>query len=100
MDISVATGADGRVKGVDLWEQSENPEVSKDTFLKQFIGKSKSDSFSDPGGFTIVAVAPKASRAVASAVRKALELTDVTFGRSSCHSKGGGSQLNGYGEDF
>lgn len=82
MDISVAMGSDGRVKNVDLWEQSENPSISKDTFLKQFVGKSGTDSFSEPPGFNAVTAAPKASAAVASAVKKALKMTDSAFGRS------------------
>jgi hypothetical protein len=82
MDISVAMGSDGRVKNVDLWEQSENPAVSKDTFLKQFVGKSGTDSFSEPPGLVAVAAAPKASGAVAAAVKKALRLTELAFGHS------------------
>ncbi|MBC7539325.1 MAG: hypothetical protein H7281_10925 [Bacteriovorax sp.] len=39
MEISVAMGADGKTKKVDIWEHSENSLIAKDDFLKQFIDK-------------------------------------------------------------
>ena len=45
MEISVAMGVDGLVKKVDIWEHSENALVTKEDFLKQFLGKTAKDFF-------------------------------------------------------
>ena len=79
MEITVAMGSDGQVKKVDLWEQSENALVSKDDFLKQFVGKTKSNSFILGKDYNAVEAAPKASLAVAHAVEKALKITNAEF---------------------
>lgn len=79
MEITVAMGADGQVKKVDIWESSENPLVSKDDFLKQFVGKTKSNSFVLGKDYQAVEAAPKASAAVARAVEKALKITNAVF---------------------
>ena len=79
MEITVAMGSDGQVKKVDLWEQSENALVSKDDFLKQFVGKTKDNSFILDKDYKAVEAAPKASAAVAHAVDKALKITNAEF---------------------
>ena len=79
MEITVAMGSDGQVKKVDLWESSENVLVKKDDFLKQFVGKIKTDSIVLGKDYQAVAEAPKASAAVARAVEKALKITNAVF---------------------
>lgn len=79
MEISVAMGSDGKVKTIDLWEHSENPLVTKDNFLKQFIGKTSKDSFIENKDYQPVKDAIKASNAVARAALKALKVTSIIF---------------------
>lgn len=81
IEISVAMGEDGQTKNVDIWEHSENPLISKEDFLKQFVGKSSKDSFTINKDYTPVVDAIKASEAVARAVKKALEITNIVYGK-------------------
>ena len=79
MEISVAMGNNGQIKKIDIWESSENPLISKDDFLKQFVGKSASDTILIEKDFKPVQGAPKASEAVAMAARKALKISRKLF---------------------
>jgi len=79
MEISVAMGADAKIKKVDIWEHTENPSVAKDDFLKQFIGKTSKDSFIESKNYQPIADAMKASEAVARATEKALKITNIVF---------------------
>ena len=79
MEISVALGSDGLVKKIDLWEQTENAAVTKDEFLKQFLGKSSKDSFVQNKDYKPAPGALKASEAVAHAVEKALKITSTIY---------------------
>lgn len=79
MEISVAMGADGKIKKIDIWEHSENPSIGKDDFLKQFLDKTSKDSFITSRDFRPVFDAIKASEAVAKAAEKALKITNIVF---------------------
>lgn len=81
MEVSVAINGDGRIQKIDLWDQSENPAVAKDDFLKQFVGKTAKDSFAPNKDFKPAPDAIKASQAVASAANKALKITNLVFER-------------------
>ncbi len=79
MEISVAIGNDGQIKKIDIWESSENQLISKDDFLKQFVGKSSKDSFLTNKDFKPVEAAPKASIAVSKAAQKAIKISSLIF---------------------
>jgi hypothetical protein len=82
MEVSVAMGEDGQTKKIDIWEHSENPMISKDDFLKQFVGKSAKDSFVINKDYRPLSDATTASVAVARAVEKALKITNIVFGKT------------------
>lgn len=79
MEISVAIDVDGRTKKIDIWSHAENVAVNKDEFLGQFIGKTSKESFIQNKDYKPVPDALKASGAVASAVEKALKITNLVF---------------------
>lgn len=69
----------GQIKKVDIWESSENPLISKDDFLKQFVGKSANDTILIEKDYKPILGATKASEAVAKAVHKALKISTKIF---------------------
>lgn len=79
MEISVGMGTDGQVKKIDIWEHSENSLVTKEDFLKQFIGKSSSEPFVINKDYKPISEALKASEAVANATKKALKISAIVF---------------------
>ena len=79
MEITVAIDPNGKTKKVDIWDHAENSAVAKDEFLKQFLGKTSKDSFVPDKDYKPIPDALKASQAVASAVRKALNITSLVF---------------------
>lgn len=79
MEISVAMGADGRIKKVDIWEHAENQLIAQAAFLDQFVGKSVKQLPLAPAEFKPVPAAPKASEAVARASLKALKISSLIF---------------------
>ena len=81
MEISIAMGADGETKKIDIWEHSENSLVAKEDFLKQFLGKTSKSSFMASKDYQPVTEAAKASEAIAKAVEKALKITDIVFAK-------------------
>lgn len=81
MEISVAMGSDGRTKKVNIWEHSENVQVSKEDFLKQFEGKTAKDSYLVDKDYKPISGAEKASEAVAHAVEKSLKITNIIFAK-------------------
>ncbi len=79
MEISGAMGTDAQLKKINIWESSENSLVSKDEFLKQFVGRSAKDTFVVEKDYKPIAGAPKASEAVAKAAQKALKISNKLF---------------------
>ena len=80
MEISVAMESMGSLKTIDLWETTENSEVKKDDFLKQFQGKTSKDLFVLNKDFKPVPSAIKASEAVAHSAEKALKIVSLVYG--------------------
>ncbi len=79
MEVSVAMSNEGKIKNINLWETSENPLVSKDDFLNQFVGKTAKDAIVAGKDYKVVPQAPKASEAVARAAQKALKISSKIF---------------------
>lgn len=83
MEISVGLTAQGAVEKLDIWEHSEAKSIASADFLNQFIGKTHADSLEAGKDYKPAAGAPKASAAVARAVKKALSITDAVFGQKA-----------------
>lgn len=83
MEVSIAVDTEGRLKKVALWDQAENPGVSRPEFLDQFIGKTAKDPILQSKDFKPIPDAVKASQAVAGGVEKALRIIALVFERKS-----------------
>ena len=79
MEISLAIGADGHLKKVDIWDHSENSAVAQTDFLKQFIDKTSNDTFVPNKDYMPIPDAIQASQAVAFGVEKGLKITNIVF---------------------
>ncbi|OYZ23573.1 MAG: hypothetical protein B7Y39_04515 [Bdellovibrio sp. 28-41-41] len=79
MEITVGLSSDGLVQKIDIWEHTENSSVTKEAYLKQFIGKSSKDPMLVNKDYQPVSEAPKASESIALAVQKALKISNVAF---------------------
>lgn len=79
IELSVVMGPNGKVKNVDVWEQSDTRKIQEKPFLNQFIGKKAFEPFEIGKDITPVEDAKISSRAVAKAVKKALLLIYQVF---------------------
>jgi len=80
IELSVAVGADGKVRHAVIASSREDKRIAQPAFLDQFTGKTAGDPLKVGADVTAVAGAEKASQAVAVGVRKALWLAREAFG--------------------
>lgn len=80
IDIGVALDSKGQIAAVKILAHREKSIITKEDFLKRFIGKSARDVLKLEDEIAPLKYAPLASKAVIRAVKKALLLKQEVFG--------------------
>lgn len=80
IDMIVAFNLDGSVRGVMISNNQDDPRLNSEQFLKQFAGKSPSDSWDVGNDFRLVGD-PLSAKAVVLAVRRGMYLLQTVLGK-------------------